>query len=130
MTSDARLHFNDLLPCERLGSDAWIQAVAQAIPPRRRDRNKFVFRTGRKSENSRAGACLKGQSVHALALARSWKEDKDERCCDGKAHLILQREVRTRSKLIAYRGFESQPVREEVVIPFHLESAHRRQGVV
>ena len=111
------VHFTDLLPCERIGSPAWIQAIAQTIRPRRTDRNKFVFGTGRRCENSRAGACLKGQSVYDLALARSWKEDKAESCCDGKAHLILQREVRTCSKLVSYRGFESHPVRGEGIIP-------------
>jgi hypothetical protein len=95
LTSNARVHFADLLPCERLGIQASSQAVAQAIRADRSDRNKFVFSIGPRSENSRAGASLKGQRVYArtLALGISWKDDKDESRREGKAHLILPREV-------------------------------------
>src|ERR1700682_2067563 len=80
-----------LVDRHRAPRNAWVRAVAQAIRADRSDGNKFVFDIGRRSKNSRAGASLKGQSVYSrtLALGSSWKDDKGESCCEGKAHLIL-----------------------------------------
>ena len=82
MTSSARVRFGDLLPCERLGSEASIHAIAEPSRRRRSDRNKFVIGTGPRFKNARAGASLKGRNIYSatLAVCGSWKDDNDESC--------------------------------------------------
>jgi hypothetical protein len=96
MTVGARVHCTDLLPRERLGSEAWVQTVAQAIRPRQGDHVGPVFGTDGGLKSPTAGAALKGHCVFSpiLGIGGRWKDDKDESCNQGKAHLILTGEGR------------------------------------